>query len=64
MIDWISVEDRFPNNARILGYCQEDETIDHYSVFDGVYWNLNSNNECTEGFLEHVTHWAEITLPK
>ena len=62
---WIKCEDETPPYRDFLGYCKEDGTIDHYtSDGDGHYYNMNSNNECTNGFLKWVTHWSAITKPE
>ena len=69
MIEWISVKDRLPKDSNFGNLDRMiDEGLDFFLVLnDGepevAFFREGSWDSPTSGWLNEVTHWAEINLP-
>ena len=64
MINWISVDERLPDNTRnVLLYTRLGYRLRNVTV--GFYESIGNNFCDTQrGHIDKVTHWAEINEPE
>ena len=68
-MDWISILDEpIPRPKKpidVLIWFGEDETCDHFRVWDEALFNMNSNNQndWKDIINSGATHWMPITVP-
>ena len=64
--DWISVKDKLPKtNERVLVCCQDGEQQRiEFATLKSEYFNRLTWYNVYEDFLNTVTHWQKIILPK